>query len=119
MLFVRLFIPLNNEFTTKYYQLDFEDQIDLINEGIKLAKLLEKPGSDILENLRKIKTSKFVDDNLDKDTIINDSTKKLFEFIIKCLVICSPYDTGKTQMLKKILNVYKPKQFYLFHTEKV
>jgi hypothetical protein len=46
---------------------DFEDQIDLMNEGMRLAKLLEKPGSDILEGLRKVKTSRFVDDNLDKD----------------------------------------------------
>lgn len=66
-IYERIMLPKDNEFTTKYYQLDFEDQIDLMNEGMRLAKLLEKPGSDILEGLRKVKTSRFVDDNLDKD----------------------------------------------------
>jgi hypothetical protein len=63
----RIMLPRDNEFTSKYYQLDFDDQIELMNKGVQLARLLEKPGSEILEKLRKVKTSRFNNDNLDRD----------------------------------------------------
>jgi hypothetical protein len=52
-----------------------------------------------------------IDDNLNKDTILN---KKIDEFFnnsnIKSFNLKSPYDTGKTQLIKKMLTKYNPKK---------
>ena len=52
-----------------------------------------------------------IDDNLDKDTILNNKIDELFnDNNIKSFNLKSPYDTGKTQLIKKILNKYQPKK---------
>lgn len=49
-----------------------------------------------------------LDDNLNLSTILNENINNFFNSYIKTLSIKSPYDTGKTQLLKKIIRKYEP-----------
>ena len=52
-----------------------------------------------------------IDDNLDKDTILNEKIDEFFNNSnIKSFNLKSPYDTGKTQLIKKMLTKYNPKK---------
>ena len=56
-----------------------------------------------------------LDDNLDKDTILNNNIDEFFNNEnIKSFNLKSPYDTGKTQLIKKYIMKYKPQKFYGF-----
>lgn len=49
-----------------------------------------------------------IDDDLNLTTILNENINNFFNSNIKTLSIKSPYDTGKTQLLKKIIRKYEP-----------
>ena len=52
-----------------------------------------------------------LDDNLNKDTILNNKIDEFFNNKnIKSFNLKSPYDTGKTQLMKKILTKFNPKK---------
>lgn len=52
-----------------------------------------------------------LDDNLDKDTILNNKIGEFFnDDNIKSFNLKAPYDTGKTQLIKKLIVKYEPKK---------
>jgi hypothetical protein len=52
-----------------------------------------------------------LDDNLNKNTILNNKIDDFFKNDnIKSFNLKSPYDTGKTQLVKKIIDKYEPKR---------
>ena len=55
---------------------------------------------------------------LDKDLLLNDKNNEICKYVntlfkdddIKSLNIKSPYDTGKTQLIKEVIKQYNPKK---------
>ena len=92
---------------TFYYYLK-KDNVEAYQKHLKNRKV-EKLIIDTIEINKPYLLD--LDDNLNKDTILN---KKIDEFFInddiKSFNIKSPYDTGKTQLIKKIIKKYDPKK---------
>ena len=49
-----------------------------------------------------------IDDELNLPTVLNENINNLFQLKYQNFSIKSAYDTGKTQLLKKIIRKYEP-----------
>ena len=97
---------LNFKINTFYFLLKQDNP----KEYYKLVKDNFKKLDDISIDKIKINSEYLsdIDDELNKPTILNENIHNFFNSDIKTLSIKSAYDTGKTQLLKKIIRKYEP-----------
>jgi hypothetical protein len=104
----------------KFAEIDNKEEYDRI-KSLRLNRFLnDDPFIDDDENNRFINQRYLLDRDrqLEDETVVCDTVKKFFQSPeIVSLNIRSPYDTGKTQLIKQVMNKYDPKEFYGYQPE--